>query len=70
MINKGDAPYAHPGNVLGRIGENQKPGLFVLFHKETEEHEERAGDSGPPDDRVSHTADRADQGFAYCVVSV
>ncbi len=70
MVNKSDALYGHPGNILGQIGNHQETGLFIFFENPGKQHIKHAGDSSPPDKGISHTAYRADLIGAYDVVRV
>ncbi len=70
MVNKGNAAYAHPGNILGGIGEKQETGFLIPLSEPAVEDEKRTGDSDPPDRRIAHTADGADQGVADGIVGV
>lgn len=56
MINKGDAAYGHPGDILCQIGNAKETCLFILFNDPAKEYIQFAENAHPPDSRIAHTA--------------
>ena len=56
MVNKGDPADGHPGYILSQVCNAQKTGFFIFFKDPAEKDVKDAGDSRPPDNRISHAA--------------
>lgn len=70
MINKGDPANRHPGHILRQISDDEEAGFFIALKNPGVHCIKDAGNTSPPDHRISHTAYCAYLCGAYRIVGI